>query len=153
MQRVLSLLVLATVAAVAAGAASAPAGAKACAQLSLSGRTALNPATGTVDGTFVGTVDGRPTSIFSSTTILGQEQQGTILVIHTSHLLVLEDGTRLRTLDKARLKPTATPGVYRASSRLEIVSGGSGYLVGGGMIDFRGGLTAVWHDVRGLLCG
>jgi hypothetical protein len=152
MSRALSLLAIATAAALATAAAPGSATAGGCARVSLTGQATLNPATGTVDGTLVGTIDGLPASVMSSTTILGREHQGTILVLRTSHVLTLGDGTRLATVDKARLAPSETPGLFHASARVEIVSGGGGYLVGTGTIDVRTGLTATWSRIRGLIC-
>ena len=148
-----SMLSLLAVAALAAAAAPTPAAAGDCIRISLAGQTALNPATGAIEGVFTGTADGQPTSVASATTILGQEERGAVLFLTTSHLLTLPDGTQLRTLDNARLVQTPIAGVYHTVSRLEIVDGGSGFLVGVGTLDFRGGISATWKEVHGQVCG
>src|SRR5918996_2155854 len=122
-----------------------------CDRISLSGQTQLNFATGRIEGMLTGTLGGDPISIFSSTQILGQEQRGAVSFITTSHAFTVvggeHDGEQLTTLDNARLVPTPTPGVFRAVSNLDVVSGGSGFLVAVGTLDFRGGITATWNRI------
>lgn len=147
------LLSFAAVAAVAA-ATTAPAGAttNGCAPVALSGTTTLNVATGTVEGTFTGTIGHQPAVVHSVTTILGGEQRGAVMFLATTHTLTL-GAAQLRTSDNARLVPTPTPGVFHAVSRLEVVSGGTGFVVGVGEIDFRSGITATWKQIHGRICG
>ena len=127
-----------------------------CDRISLSGQTQLNFATGRIEGMLTGTLGGDPISIFSSTQILGQEQRGAVSFITTSHAFTVvggeHDGEQLTTLDNARLVPTPTPGVFRAVSNLDVVSGGSGFLVAVGTLDFRGGITATWNRIHGQIC-
>lgn len=128
-----------------------------CERISLSGQTQLNFATGRIEGVLSGTADGEPISIFSSTAILGQEQRGAVSFLTTSHAFTVLNGehagAQLTTLDNARLVATPTAGVSHAVSNVDIVSGGSGFLVGNGKIDFRGGITATWNHINGQLCG
>jgi hypothetical protein len=128
-----------------------------CEQLSLSGQTQLNLANGRIEGVLTGTADGEPISIFSSTTILAQEQRGAVSFLTTSHAFTILNGehagAQLTTLDNARLVATPTEGVSHAVSNVEIVSGGSGFQVANGKIDFRGGITATWKQIHGQVCG
>jgi hypothetical protein len=59
----------------------------------------------------------------------------------------------MTTLDNARLVPSPTPGVSHAVSNVGVVSGGSGFMVGVGSIDFRSGITATWRHIHGQVCG
>jgi hypothetical protein len=152
MRRTLVLLVVVTAAAVAA-LAPPEAVASGCERLSLTGQSSLNPANGKVEGMFEGTLGGRPVAIHSSTTIVGQQQLGTALLLSTAHTFTLPDGSKVGTVDRALLLPTATPGVYHAFSRLEVVSGGSGWILGLGTIDLRQGVDANWRWVEGRICG
>jgi hypothetical protein len=128
-----------------------------CERISLSGQTQLNFANGLIEGVLTGTADGDPISILSSTTILGQEQRGAVSFLTTSHVFTVlsgeHAGAQLTTLDNARLVPTPTAGVSHAVSNVDIVSGGSGFMVANGKIDFRGGITATWKHINGQVCG
>jgi hypothetical protein len=128
-----------------------------CERISLSGQTQLNFVTGKIEGVLTGTADGDPISIFSRTAILAQEERGAVSFLTTSHTFTIvggeHDGVQLTTLDNARLVPTPTAGVSHAVSNVDIVSGGSGFLVANGSIDFRAGITATWKHIHGQVCG
>lgn len=152
------LMTLAALASVAATVLVPPSlAASDCVQTSLTGQAHLIFATGAIEGLLTGTMDGEPASVFSSTTITGQEERGSVLFLTTSHVLTIVDGAhagkRLSTVDNARLVPLPTPGVFRAVSNLGIVGGGSGFFVGVGTIDFRAGITATWIEIHGQVCG
>jgi hypothetical protein len=117
-----------------------------------SGQSQFDPVTGTFQGEFSFVVGGVPVSVSSSTEIVAEEFRGAIWFVTTSHRLTFPDDTALTTLDKARLVPTPEPGVFRAVSNLDVISGGSGFLVGVGTIDFSGLPTATWRLFTGQLC-
>jgi hypothetical protein len=153
--RLIAFLVVAAAAALSAAPASLAS--PSCKPISVSGQTQLNFANGRIEGMLTGTLGRDPISISSSTAILAQEQRGAVTFITTTHAFTVvggeHDGEQLTTLDNARLVPTPTAGVFRAVSNLDIVFGGSGFLVGVGMIDFRGGITATWDRIHGQVCG
>jgi hypothetical protein len=137
---------------------SAPAAAASdCERVSLSGQTQLNFANGRIEGVLTGTAGRDPISIFSSTAVLEQQERGSATFIKTTHAFTVVDGehegAQLTTLDNGVLVQSRTPGVSHAVNHLRIVSGGSGFLVAVGSLDFRTGVTATWRHMVGRICG
>lgn len=155
MRQLIATLLIVAAAALAAAPASL-AGSN-CERVALAGQTQLNFANGRIEGMLTGTMGGDPVTIFSSTAILEQKQRGQVTFIKTTHTFTViggeHDGKQLTTLDNAVLVPTRTAGVSAAVSHVGIVSGGSGFLVAVGTIDFRAGITATWRHIVGRVCG
>jgi hypothetical protein len=147
------LLTVAAAVAVALGFQSPAHAASDCVLVQGSGQTQLNLENGRFEGTLNLVVGGVPMEVFSSTGTLAQEQRGAVSFFTTSHRFTLPDGTVITTLDNARLVASPEPGVFRAVSNLDVVSGASGFLVARGTIDFTGLPTATWPLLAGRLCG
>ena len=91
-----------------------------------------------------------------TTILLGpirETDDGTLLA-DTSHTFDLgADGTFV-TVDKARLVPTAVPGVFRLNSTLKVTEGADkGNLTAQGTITLIPGQEATDFDVHGSICG
>jgi hypothetical protein len=147
------LLTVAAAAALALGFQSPALAASDCVLVQGSGQTQLNPVNGRFEGTLNLVVGGVPMAVFSSTGIVAQEQRGAVSFLTTSHRLTLPGGTVITTIDNARLVASPEPGVFRAVSNLDVVSGASGFLFGRGTLDFTGLPIATWPLITGRLCG
>jgi hypothetical protein len=149
-----ALVVIAVAAALGALASGSPAlGSSDCVSARGSATTVLNPGNGRLEGWATFTIGGVTQQVFASTAILESDERGKVLFAVTSHEFTLESGHKVVTIDNARLVPTTEAGLYRLISRLEVVSGGSGFLVlGPGTLDLRRLPTATW-ETTGRLCG
>ena len=161
MRKLIAPLLIAVVAAFSAPAALADAdddrGQSRCVNVTFTGQTQLNFANGRIEGTLTGRAGRNPISIFSSTAILEQTVRGSATFIKTTHDFTVvggeHDGKQMTTLDNAVAVETSTPGVSHIVSHVRIVEGASGFLIGVGSLDFRGGITATWRHIVGRICG